>query len=57
MIEREDRDLAALDLYIRSQLGTAAGTYAAHADLDARLAAVLHAGEQHNLDDPASAES
>lgn len=57
MIEREDHDLAVLDLYIRSRLGIAAAAYAAAADLDERLAAVLRAGERHILDDPASAES
>jgi hypothetical protein len=46
--EPEDRDLAALDAYVRSQLAKAAETYAPHADLDARLAAALQAVEQED---------
>lgn len=52
MSEREDRDLAALDAYVRSQLAKAAETYASHVNLDARLAAVLQAAEQEH-EDPA----
>ena len=50
MTEPEDRDFAALDAYVRSQLAKAAETYAPHADLDARLAAALKAVKQEDED-------
>jgi hypothetical protein len=50
--EREERDHAVLDAYIRSRLATAAETYTSHANLDGRLAAVLTAAEQEDDDLP-----
>jgi hypothetical protein len=41
---------AVLDTYVRSQLDGAAVTDASHAGLDARLAAVLEAGAEHEQD-------
>jgi hypothetical protein len=40
----EDPEFADLDAYIRSQLAGAAETYMAQPDVDARLKAVLEAG-------------
>lgn len=53
MTEREGRELAVLDAYVRSQLAKAAETYASRVDLHARLAAVLQAAEQEHVDPPA----
>ena len=50
MTKPEDRDLAAVDDYVRSQLAKAAETYTPHADLEARLAAALKAVEQEDDD-------
>lgn len=40
----EDPEFAALDAYIRNQLAGAAETYTSQTDVDARLKAVLEAG-------------
>lgn len=53
----EDPEFAALDAYIRSQLGGAAETYASHVDIDARLKAALEALTQDTRDDAAVADS
>jgi hypothetical protein len=41
----EKNEFAAVDDYIRAQLTRAAEAYASHADIDARLKAVLETGE------------
>lgn len=47
----DDRDSAALDAHIRTQLAGAAETYASRADLDARLKAILQAETSNGQDD------
>jgi hypothetical protein len=50
MIDREDRAPAGLDVHIRTQLVTAADTYASSTDLDARLQAIVAADKDKDCD-------
>jgi hypothetical protein len=47
----DDRDFAALDAHIRTQLAEAAETYVSRVDLDARLKAILSAETGNGQDD------
>jgi hypothetical protein len=53
----EARDFTPLDTHILRQLARAAETYAPHADVDARLTAILEAGTKNDHDDAAAADS
>jgi hypothetical protein len=52
----DDPGFAALDARIRTQLTKADETYASHADLDARLKAILEAGPGNDQDDMATSQ-
>jgi hypothetical protein len=57
MNDREDHALEVLDLYIRTRLDQAAAAHTSHADISARLKAILESCPDNQHDDAAAADS